>query len=65
MQKQGKTKTNYGVAGPSFAAVTRLQDKIVNNLHNRGTAEKHKPPGGGQQHLTVEHCSNTVPNCLR
>lgn len=43
MQKQGKTGTNHEVAGPSPAALTRLQVKIVNNLCSTGTAEKHKP----------------------
>lgn len=35
----------------------------MNDVCNTGTAEKHKPPKGGQQHLTAEHCSNAVPNC--
>lgn len=39
IQKQGKAETNYGVAGLSFAALPRLQDKIVNNLQQRDSWE--------------------------
>lgn len=52
---QGKTKLNYRVTHP-FAALTRLQGKVVNELCTTGTIT-------AQQQLTAEHCSNAAPSC--